>query len=144
MAQGREHRLWNHMERASHLVWSLTGCEALGRSLCLSDPSSLFHSMRQQQLAFRDVCSEQYCWIEVFRSLEAGLLPPEASLVAAGGFQQWLWARHPIPSTCVSRGGGRISWSSRDGRFGFGVGWKTGEVPRQDIPVPVGEGDGAP
>lgn len=66
MAWGSEHSMWNQMEMTSHLVWSLIDCVALGKSLYLSDPSFLFHSMRNQHLALRDVCSQKCCWAEFF------------------------------------------------------------------------------
>lgn len=45
---------------------SFTSCVALGKSLYLSDPSFLFHGIRNKHLALRDVCSEKYCWVEFF------------------------------------------------------------------------------
>lgn len=100
VARGSEHWKGNQMELASPLVWSLTDCVALGKSLCLSDLSFLFHSMGRQHFAFGGVCSQEYCWVEFFKNLEGHLMALEASL-RAGRFQQSLLAPHPIPSTCV-------------------------------------------
>lgn len=73
VARVSEHWMRNLTGLASHLVRSLTVCVALGKSLYLSDPRFLFHSMRSQHLPCRGVPMQKYRGVEL-KNLESCLI----------------------------------------------------------------------